>query len=493
MKVWRPIASLKAPARGATSSAMDQKGCRKASRIRGALLVFFLSFLIYNSNFRLIRIDDSVPARLLPFVLIVNHSFNLDGWVDSYLPRARGPYGTYFVTRSHGHWMSTYPILTPLVVTPLYVPSARWLSQQCPPLGKDDVVATAIIDLMEKLSASLVAALSAAVLYLALRQTASPGPSLFVALVYGLASNTWTISSQSLWRHGFTQVGFALLLWGLLRRSAGRSAAFWAGLGAALAAANKPADAAFAALFLAYFWFRRRDQLAFFCAPLLVVGALVVAYNLHFFGRLLGAYPNPVSLPGTTTGGHVIRTSFWAGVSGLLLSPSRGLVIFTPWVLLSFWGAAIVWKEKLWGFGRYLVVAMAAVYLLHARFGTWWGGWAYGPRYLTDVLPFLALFLVPVWPRISSSRLLRAGFVLGVACALWVQIVGAFYYPRGEWDAKPISVDLRPDRIWNWSDSQIMRSWTAGRADPFLLDGLYLLARLPRNDRGFGCSAEMSR
>jgi hypothetical protein len=74
-----------------------------------------------------------------------------------------------------------------------------------------------------------------------------------------------------------------------------------------------------------------------------------------------------------------------------------------------------------------------------------------------------------------------------------VQIVGAFYYPRGEWDAKPISVDLRPDRIWNWSDSQIMRSWTAGRADPFLLDGLYLLARLPRNDRGFGCSAEMSR
>lgn len=454
-----------------------------ASSIGGALVVFLLLFLIYNSNFRVIRTDDSVPARLLPFSLVLNHSFNLDGWVDSYLPRAHGPYGTYFVTRSRGHWMSTYPILTPLMVTPLYVPAARWLSQRHPPLAKDDPVVTTITDLMEKLSASLIAALSAAVLYLALRRIAAPGPSLLVTLVYGLASSTWAISSQSLWRHGVTQVSFGLLLWALLKRSAGPSAAFWAGLGAALAAANKPADAAFALLLSVYFLFRRREQFLFFCLPLLVVGSLVLAYNLHFFGRLLGAYPNPLAALGTTTGGHVIRSSFWAGIPGLLVSPSRGLVIFMPWTLLSLWGAAIVWKEKLWGFGRYLIVAMVAVYLQHARFGNWWGGWAYGPRYLTDFLPFLALFLIPVWPRICSSRLLRAGFVLGVACALWVQIVGAFCYPRGEWDSRPVSVDLQPGRVWNWSDNQIMRSWTAGRDEPFLFDGLELLLTLPDDAR----------
>ncbi len=459
------------PTSGSTSSG--------ASRV---LVVFFLLVLVYNSNFRVIRIDDSVPARLLPFALILDHSFNLDGWVDSYLPRARGPYGAYFVTRSHGHWMSIYPLVTPLVVTPLYVPAVCWLSQWRPPLAHNDVRVTAMIDLMEKFSASLVAALSVAVLYLALREIAAPLTSLLVTLVYGLASNTWAISSQSLWRHGVTQLGFALFLLGLLRRSSGQGAAFCAGFGAALAAANKPAEATFAVLFLVYFALRRRGQFLFFAAPILLLASLVLAYNLHFFGRLLGAYPNPLASPGSTTGGHVTPSSFGAGVTGLLVSPSRGLVTFTPWVLLSFWGAAIIWKEKLWGFGRYLIVATVAVYLQHARFGNWWGGWAYGPRYLTDLLPFLALFLIPVWPRICSSRLLLTGFVLGTAFALWVQIVGAFYYPNGAWDSKPVSVDFRQDRIWDWSDNQIMRSWSAGRAHPFLFDEIYLLLALSGDD-----------
>jgi hypothetical protein len=76
-------------------------------------------------------------------------------------------------------------------VTPLYVLPAWWLSHQSPPLHPN----FAIVGTMEKLSASVLAALSGALLFLALRKVAARNVSLGVALIYGLASNTWAISS----------------------------------------------------------------------------------------------------------------------------------------------------------------------------------------------------------------------------------------------------------------------------------------------------------
>jgi len=37
------------------------------SRLRDAFLLCLLLFVLYNLNFRLVRVDDSVPSRLLPF------------------------------------------------------------------------------------------------------------------------------------------------------------------------------------------------------------------------------------------------------------------------------------------------------------------------------------------------------------------------------------------------------------------------------------------
>ncbi len=448
------------------------------TRPSSVLLVCFLLLIVYNSNLRTIRHDDSVPARLLPFSMLLDSSFYLDKWVEPYLPRARGPYGTYFVTKSHGHWMSVYPIITPLLVAPLYIGPAWWLARQHPSLPPGDIVLVTIVDTMEKLSASLLAALSAAVLYLALRKIASPNASLLVALVYGLASNTWTISSQALWRHGLTELSFAFLLWALFRDPMARSSPFWAGLALAIAAANKPADVAIVLPFLVYFVRQQRNRLLLFCTPLFVLGALTFAYDLHFFGRLLGGYPNPLSAGGPGPSVRVVRTSLWEGIAGLLVSPNRGMLIYTPWTVISLWGAARVWKENMFGWGRYLIVGVAAVFLEQAKFGTWWGGWCFGPRYLTDLLPFFALFLIPLWPRIQAAPALRMAFVLATVGALWVQVVGAYYYPRGGWDGNPVSVDRDPRRLWDWSDTQISRSWKAGPASPDLYYGWYVVFSL---------------
>jgi hypothetical protein len=457
---------------------------RRDSLIFGCLLL--LLFVIYNLNLRTIGWDDSYPTRFLPFSLLLDHSLYLDQWVQPRLAGPLGPHGLYFAARSHAHWISMYPIIMPVLVTPLYVLPAWWVSHQSPPIYPYSLEFVLIVVTMEKLCASLIAAMSGAVLFLAFRKIASTKVSLSVALIYGLTSNTWAISSQALWRHGLTELSFAFLLWALFRVSDWRLAPFWAGLALAVAAANKPLEAIMIVPFLFCFGRRSWKSLFVFLIPFIVLGGVVFSYNLYFFARPLGAYPTNPAEFGSVAGQGGARLPFFAslgvGLAGLLVSPSRGLLIYTPWTAFAFWGAARVWKEKSPVWGGPLLLALTAIFVVQAGLTEgWFGGWCFGPRYLTDLLPFLAWFLVPLWTRIWARPVLRAAFVATVVTALWVQVVGAFYYPSGNWDGSPVNVDRQPRRLWDWSDNQILRSWNAGPAAPTLLDAW---VELPENRSG---------
>jgi hypothetical protein len=155
------------------------------------------------------------------------------------------------------------------------------------------------------------------------------------------------------------------------------------------------------------------------------------------------------------------------------------LLVYTPWTAFAFWGAARLWKEKSFAWSRGLLVALAAVFVVQVSGGDWWGGWCFGPRYQTDLLPFLAWFLIPVWTSMRARAVLRLAFAATLAIALWVQVVGAFYYPAGNWDGSPVSVDVEPQRVWDWSDSQLERSWSVGPASPSLLNRWERLLRPP--------------
>jgi hypothetical protein len=436
-------------------------------------LAYFASLLllllvIYNSNFRTIRSDDSLPARFLPFSLLLDHSLYLDQWVLPRLARSQGARPPSYTANSRGHLMSIYPIMTTLVVTPLYILPAWWLSRQSPPLYPYSHVFAVIVNTMEKLSASLIAAMSGALLFLALRKIASRNISLVVALIYGLASNTWAISSQALWRHGLTELSFAFLLWALFSVPDSPRAPFWAGLALAVATANKPLEAILIVPFFLYFARGQRKNLLLFLTPLAVLGSLVLAYNLHFFAKLLGGYPLP-TLAAKGASHLPLLARVVVGLAGTLVSPSRGLLVYMPWTAFAFWGAARLWKEKSPGWSRPLIVALAAIWVVQVGAQDWWGGWCFGPRYLTDLLPFFAWFLVPVWGSIRARPVLRVVFVATVAIALWVQVVGVFYYPEGNWDGWPVNVSFKTRRCWDWSDTQVLRSWRAGPAPPLLL------------------------
>jgi hypothetical protein len=76
------------------------------------------------------------------------------------------------------------------------------------------------------------------------------------------------------------------------------------------------------------------------------------------------------------------------GLAGLLFSTGRGLLFYSPAVLLAVLGFRKAWKAKLPE--ALLMVALFAGFLgLHSVYVNWTAGWSWGPRYLLPALPGL--------------------------------------------------------------------------------------------------------
>jgi hypothetical protein len=454
---------------------------------RRALFLFCLLLVIYLANLRELAPDDTIPARYLPFSILTRQSLNIDGYIDlhlrSYLNGMIG-YGPYFAAQAKGHWMSAYPIITPLVVTPLFVVPAVWTEHRGIQPGSTAMRFVALA--MDKLSAAILTALGGALFYLALVRVLPPAGALQLALVYSIASPTWHVSSQALWLQDLTELSLVLLIWALLNDRGTRRSAAWIGLALALAVANKLTNSLIAFPMIAWFllreWRRPRDVagatpaarvLALF-VPLVTLGLFVLWYNFHYFGSILGAYTTAfetLGYSGVASGFRGSWSSFLDGAAGLLASPNRGLFVFVPWTMLSVWGAVKLWRESPFGWERWLLAGSALLYLMYAKLERWYGGYTFGPRYVVDLLPVFAFCLVPVW-KAATNFPRRALIAALVALAFGVQVVGVFNYPGGAWNESPVSVDVMPERVWDWHDLQILRTLRAGPAPTRLLDHL---------------------
>lgn len=81
-----------------------------------------------------------------------------------------------------------------------------------------------------------------------------------------------------------------------------------------------------------------------------------------------------------------------------MISPSRGLLVFTPVLVFSIAGILRALRS---GWMRPLSICLTVLVILHwvsisLFVGIWWGGYSYGPRLFSDMLPILVLFLIPL-------------------------------------------------------------------------------------------------
>jgi hypothetical protein len=362
-----------------------------------------------------------------------------DADLDEYPEALAVLHGWQLVTAPDGRRFYRVPVATALVALPA-VAVARLADD-----GLEADVRAGRPTAVEPLVAALLVAATAAVVHLTARSAgASAAVALATAALFAFATPAWSTGSRALWMHDPSMLALALALWCLVRASP----ATVAGAGALLALAVfvRPTNAVAVVVFGAWLLWTRRSSFPWFAAGGALVTAALAALNLVLYGSVLPDYvrDSRLGLSGTTA----------VALAGNLVSPARGLLVYSPVLALAALGW---WRRRADPLADAVAAVVAGHWLVISLFPHWWGGWSYGPRFWTDVLPLLA-FLLP--PALAGLRARPAALAAVSALAAW----SAFTHARGAtdiagfaWNTTPTNVDTAPGRLWDWSDPPFLR------------------------------------
>jgi hypothetical protein len=328
--------------------------------------------------------------------------------------------------------------------------------------------------------------------------------SLVIASVSVLGSTLISTLGTALWSINFAVVflGLALLqvahldVGGYVRSGPGRARPYVLGLCLFGAYFTRPSTSVFIAIVLAYLFLRDRQV---FVRTALTAGLLL----LPFLGFSWLEYGRPIPVYSSLARFRVHTTPPLVALYGHFLSPSRGLLVFSPFLVVVALGAlvlvpnlrrnAVFWLCAV-SFGLTVVVASRAT--------RWWGGHSFGPRILTEALPVLVLMTVVVWKELLQrhsqrsggvpwSRLAAAGYLLlGLLAILIHSYQGLYNLNTHRWNgAIAPDIDRHPEYLFDWRYPQFLATTEALCArnrqhiDGGLEQGLFDLATFEIGDR----------
>ena len=294
------------------------------------------------------------------------------------------------------------------------------------------------------LAAALIEALATLLLWSILQRFVSARWALGLILLYFLGTSVRTVASQALWQHAGVHLGVSAALWLVLRdapvsRARELAAGVLLGLGTVVRQTT-----ALAALGLGGLDPRR--------AALVVAGAVVGALPLLAWNAI--AFGDPFE---QGYGPKPFDTNLALGLYGLLLSPSRGLFVYAPYLLFAIAALVLAWRRPgvVASRLRGLSLAWLATLLLYAAYAEWWGGRVFGARFLDDLAP--VLFAALAWgigQGLLAQRAWRLAFWAAGAWSLLLFNAAALVYSNERWDMQPENVNFAPERLFDWGDPQ---------------------------------------
>jgi hypothetical protein len=464
---------------------------QKRPQVWIGLLIFLTCIYVYLANGETISSTDNASSSVLAFNWLENHSLNFDIFRDGYFYRTDTKHGAngiphFFVESANGHLSSTYPIGNVILTFPLYflffvgIRIAEFyqnfiLGNSVDFLRLTDPTFEETLQQYQKLAAVGVASLSTVIFYYANRLKFSGTIAILSTFIFAFATSTWMTGSQGLWQHGSSNLAVLCIIFCLLKanRTQGKNRKILlvlTGVFCGLLPGIRSTSLLYSMAAIVYaFWMYRREAFYLLLGlPSLLISA---SWNIYYFGfglskLVIGGYSRYDAQDASFTDSYYQWTvqQFIQGFSGLMFSPSRGILVFTPVSLLAIPGVRQIWK---WRSGKdealFLGMALAAfgIFFQYCFFRVWTGGACYGPRYLTDVLPiicFLMSYCLASWVEKWNQGQLKFTIpklviLTGlIAFSTFTQAVGAF--GSTDWDGTPEPTQAR---IWQLHDSQIER------------------------------------
>lgn len=333
-----------------------------------------------------------------------------------------------------------------------------------------------------KFAASLMVAASVVLVFLTALRLSDPGRAAVVAFVYGLCSGAWSTASQALWQHGPNMLFLALGCYFLLRLDSYPRSAALCGLMFGMAVLCRPTSIMVVGCVGIWLLLNNRRWFVQYCIAGLPLALLLLTFNYYYLGGpfQFAQLTEAENLVAPAAGALSLwQTPLTEGLTGILFSPSRGLLIYSPVFALSFAGAWVAWRDQRYRVLLPLSVAVLLIFLVNARWFNWWGGWSFGYRLLVDTAPLLALLMVPALSRIRLHSWQTGVFILAMVWSVAVQVTGAWVYNVAGWNNRQVidvtsgepvhaNVDLPAfrDRLWSWHDNQLryyITNWTEAR------------------------------
>jgi len=343
----------------------------------------------------------------------------------------------YFVTSTPEGVRSSYPLGPALVAWPVYLTAPLFTLQRS--------------ELVSHLGAAAALLLALAAVWLALtiaKRLEPPFSPHVLALAYGLGTTHWSTSASALWQHGPGEVWVL----GAIERLLDSNASFArrllaAGACLSLAVFTRPPHAISVAILVALALGRYRLRTMWVVVGAALVGGPLLHYNLGTYGSVVGPYA------AQTTYLSLKPVDVWLGtVAAQVLSPSRGVLWYEPVVFFGLLAGAVVLVRR--RSTRLLAASVLGAFAFLGFYGhwsVWWGGLSFGPRLLTDMLPWWVLACASL--RTGSLWLEPAlvAFAVWGAVVNWVGATSSWV----RWDASP-PVQHFTDRLVTPGDSQLL-------------------------------------
>lgn len=397
-------------------------------------LILLLALLLIVLVGERVRHTSSDPrGTLLVSEAIIHHgTIKLDHLDKPTLDR----YGYVFYEKN-GHVYNYFPLGSAVLSVPV-VAVANLVGIRM--LAHEPIVQMAIVALISV--SMLLVMFATARLFLSERNS-----FLLVTIAWFGSSYTSTVGT-ALWSHDFSVLFASLAIYWVLRACLQKTRPAWLWVATCLFIAYfcRP-TLALLVPFILVFWSLYDWRSALKAAISFTLWMLAfMLFSTYEYGQILPDYYLPKRLESDT---------FWVALVGNMISPARGLLVYSPMLLLLVSLVPLALRKNVLC-TRLILIALAwplAHWIVVSRFPHWWAGWSFGARLMTDAMPGLLVGLFAVYAQLSKTSLQRFAFafvLVSGAFAIYINTVqGVFNRYSVVWNTAP-NIDQHPEYLFDW-------------------------------------------